>query len=859
MATLTMQDATGPQQVLQNRPANVEVTVALSVGAVWGDYDAPGAGEGFFLYGPDHHPAGLALSGLSSTLESKTFTPKIAGRYLVICVVTETGGDQVTLSGLFEVASAYGEEALPAPREGGQYTANTGWSRSIEQHLRRLQKILGGRMAVMALNGTGGDVSAGDMVKVTDYVRFSGAGADGDAMADHLTDVAVSTGTANATQETIADASLGVWMEPVLNGASGMLMLRGYYPVDTSAWTAENDPVYISDTGDMAKDAGSKTRKVGYCVKKAASTMVTSPAGLVWFDGTPAATANGVPVDTLNNGSIDTVSEFNSAMASAGRLAGFTISDNGDGSIAITAGNITLRAVDDPMSTLYTADIGAVDPLALSDTEWNWVYVEYNGGTPQVVATTTARTDFNTNVLVCMVWRDGTDLHINHYRRLDVGDGLGLLQRRLLELNVFDHVSGAALGEPVDLQLSVGAGIWWDARSRFTTAAFDSSVADTWNAYYRDGGGGWTEQAGQDTISNTLYDDGSGVLATLDNKKYGVHWIYLEQDGDLAVLYGQDEYSAKYAEATTPPSAVPSHLAEGHAKLIGRAIVKMDATSFDSLQTTLGATFSGGVDVIEHDDTGGLQGGQAGEHYHLTAAEHAALGGGGADGMGVGDWAYTGAAPVLAEWEDASLHRKAENDGDGPLATRDTVSVNGTMIRMVMTDATTQAQGLVHTNNTPAGDFVYAARLGVQFPVGMNPNTVTDFEAYFVFFDGTTDVDIDKWQGSGLLGISDTQETWELGPSVGTSVTAYWNSTAPGGFTNIADWRGGTYDIFLQRSGTDLHIFYAIAGQMPSFMYTYTVSANAGKLGVRLSMGDAGEIPRVFLMAFKSLAAVPGY
>jgi len=633
-----MEDATGPQQVLQNRPANVQVTVALSVGAVWGDYDAPGDGEGFFLYGPEHHPSGLGLSGLSSTLEDKTFTPKVAGRYLVICIVTETGGDQVTLSGLFEIASAYGAEALPAPREGGQYTDQTGWSRSIEQHLRRLQQVLGGRMAVMAINGTGGAVVAGDLAQVTDYARFSGAAADGDAMSAHLTDIVAQTGTANGTQVAIGDASIGVWLGTVANAATGMLMLRGYFPLDTSGWTAENDPVYISDTATLVKDVGSFPRQVGYCLQKAASTMATGTAGMVWFDGAPDTYA----AETHN----------------ATQLQGYAVHTD-----APTDGQV--MAWDN------------------GNSRWDPTTLVHNATQLQ-----------------------GSAVHTD---------------------------------APTDGQ----ALVWDNGNSRWDPTTL---------------------------VHNATQLQGRTV--------------HTDAPTDTQVL-AWDNGNSRWAPAT--PSAA-------------------------------------------------------------------------GDGVGVGDWAYTGATPVLAEWPDASGY-----GGDQALATRDTVDVNGTIIRMVLTDAL-QGQGVVHTTDTPATDFVYAMRLAVAFPAADSPggvdlNNASRFQTCFAFLNGVTDVDTDNWFGGGLF--SDLQETadYAFGPMSGVTATDYWDSDAnPGANMRIEFWRGTTYDIFLERTGTDLDVYYALPGQLPSFMYRYAgVIATAGRLAVRVNSESAGELPRVYMLAFKSLAAVPGY
>lgn len=62
---------------------------------------------------------------------------------------------------------------------------------------------------------------------------------------------------------------------------------------------------------------------------------------------------------------------------------------------------------------------------------------------------------------------------------------------------------------------------------------------------FRDGVGGFTTELPSTTIVTDLFDDGSGVLATMANNKYAIRRCYFFGETDLTVMtYGQVEYAS---------------------------------------------------------------------------------------------------------------------------------------------------------------------------------------------------------------------------------------------------------------------------------------------------------------------------
>ncbi|KKK55725.1 hypothetical protein LCGC14_3071660, partial [marine sediment metagenome] len=77
--------------------------------------------------------------------------------------------------------------------------------------------------------------------------------------------------------------------------------------------------------------------------------------------------------------------------------------------------------------------------------------------------------------------------------------------------------------------------------------------------YTTDSGSTWTEVRGATAVSNTQYNNIATGLANLTANRYGVHWVYMEVDGEhFHVLYGQGDYKVNQAEEATPPSIAPT-------------------------------------------------------------------------------------------------------------------------------------------------------------------------------------------------------------------------------------------------------------------------------------------------------------
>lgn len=305
---------------------------------------------------------------------------------------------------------------------------------------------------------------------------------------------------------------------------------------------------------------------------------------------------------------------------SAGWTSGGVITSNGDGTCAVTAGTGLIRATDSDTATIYFTDFEAVAALTLTDNSTNYVYIEYNAGSPQVIATTVKRTDYNTNFLLAEIYRNGTTVHINPYVKIAVSDHAGKMIRFNQEVMPYAHVSGGVISETGTRNIAITSGVFWEGLTKFTTGSFDAAGADRFVYYYYNGAA-WVEQTGQAQIDNTQYNDTASGLATLTANRYGVHWVYMgaETESDVYVLYGQGDYFLAQAQDSTLPATVPA-IISSHCFLVGRIIVQKSAAVFTQIESAFKVGFSPSV-VADHNTLSGLQGGAADDYYHLTNAQ----------------------------------------------------------------------------------------------------------------------------------------------------------------------------------------------------------------------------------------------
>ncbi len=286
--------------------------------------------------------------------------------------------------------------------------------------------------------------------------------------------------------------------------------------------------------------------------------------------------ADMVEVEELGVATYDDVQDFMNFFGDRTLITGGGITDNGDGTATVAAGTAWAKVSDSDAAIGRFFDFSEDASVSLTDLVTNHVYVDYNGGTPQIVVSTAVLTHGlkQDHILIGHIFRNGTTLHLHQEDKLGIGR-MGRINMHHLEQDGVERSSGMVISEVGTRKLSVTAGVLYDGISRHITNAFDTNVADTFSYWYTsDGGASWTEVTGATQISSTQYNNIASGLSGLGANRYGVHWVYMDMDGeDLHVVYGQGNYKANEAEEAGVPSILPD-LVVNYCVLIAKIILQ---------------------------------------------------------------------------------------------------------------------------------------------------------------------------------------------------------------------------------------------------------------------------------------------
>ncbi len=280
---------------------------------------------------------------------------------------------------------------------------------------------------------------------------------------------------------------------------------------------------------------------------------------------------------------------------SASVPVGCQITDNGNGTINVSAGEALLRNAATNTAPLTACQIPATNNIALTDLATNYVYADYNGGAPIVAVTTTKGAINNTTqALIGIVQRDGVNLTILQVAG-NTGDFEARFEKRMQDLEGVQIAEGCQLSEPAALPLGVSytAGRAFYGTVEIPIAAFDSSAAaNSIELLHLDAGGNWVPTPTQ-TLDNVNYNPAAGGLAAIPAGQYATFWIYAKvghNQQKIYCIYGRNTYGTPDGARTEHlPQNLPPELRE-LGVLLGRAIVQQGAANvvaFDSLVKTL--------------------------------------------------------------------------------------------------------------------------------------------------------------------------------------------------------------------------------------------------------------------------------
>ena len=152
-------------------------------------------------------------------------------------------------------------------------------------------------------------------------------------------------------------------------------------------------------------------------------------------------------------------------------------------------------------------NIAASGVIALTDNNTNYLFIDYNAGAPQWVATTSSTaTNGLDKVLGYLLTREGTTLNVVDARDKSV-DFPNKADNLFHKFGKFIHAAGGTALGSSGLNVTVTAGEFFFGVNPQPHVAFDTSIAGTANAnifeYYY---GSWTEINDSKAIDNVQYD-----------------------------------------------------------------------------------------------------------------------------------------------------------------------------------------------------------------------------------------------------------------------------------------------------------------------------------------------------------------
>lgn len=354
----------------------------------------------------------------------------------------------------------------------------------------------------------------------------------------------------------------------------------------TSANATEGDVLIQSDTGSpvrLVTDALTEERSVLFSDK----------------DGTLAY--------------VDEVSRY----VGTRNLPGITY-DNPDITVDGT-GVYTLFATDTYEGAVQTVSPSG-DTFTIADEEvTHYLYTSWNAGSP-ILAITQDPSELmrGDRAAIARVIRTGTIFHTTFYNRKSRGLP-EKIQQYLERTDGFRRLDGVIPSVVGSRNLEITEGIVSLGGVSSSVGPIDTSDSDTLLFVTWDGVE-WVFTTNPQ-LNNTDYQSPTGVEPLSGGNRYAINWIWrgIEDQPHVYVLLGDGNYNlsqALNATVTTPPAWVSDH-----SVLVGRVIFQINSDTPADVSTIADPVFSAFI-TREHGQLSGLQGGSAGEHYHLSSEEY---------------------------------------------------------------------------------------------------------------------------------------------------------------------------------------------------------------------------------------------
>ncbi len=276
---------------------------------------------------------------------------------------------------------------------------------------------------------------------------------------------------------------------------------------------------------------------------------------------------------------------------SAGYFTGGILSDGGAGTLDVSAGEGFIRATADDNAPLLSFKWSASAGIAIPDDTTQYVFVDDTG---TINLNTDEFFESVDNIMLGVVTDEGGA--ISHAFNLGVRlqESIGQMGRYIRHVDGVTRnraKGGLLFGESEDVNrfVTISAGQLEWGRTSYVISAFNTSGADTFDAY----SAGGQEATGVSSWPNTHYDN-AGTLTELGNKKWAVIWWYIEPDGHVVMLYGRAQHNTEgqAEDEAEPADSIPPRLAAASV-IASKFIFQKDEDITAKIETAFGTPFTG--------------------------------------------------------------------------------------------------------------------------------------------------------------------------------------------------------------------------------------------------------------------------
>ncbi len=322
--------------------------------------------------------------------------------------------------------------------------------------------------------------------------------------------------------------------------------------------------------------------------------------------------------------------------AYAGVTSDIIVSNLNDGTVGVSTGSVNLFA-DSTGFGLVSSYPLAEATLSLITGSTNYIVVEHTGSLEAKYTLTTDPSYANGTNIVRVSQMDiytgdpeGTEWDVHDF---DVGIiGLALANRinnKDIKLYGFQRQDGLTLyatGSSGSFGITEG-NVWYGPNSH-VVPTFDTTLPGYYTYIFHTSGSGWHRHTSSVLISGE-YDNGAGSssLTPCAPDSWSVNFVYriIGTTDEAAIVMSNNQFATELEASNngqTPPN-LPSTIRD-QCLLIGRFIVQSGSFT-PTIESAFSNIFVPAV-VTNHESLLGLQGGQGGEHYHMTQADYIGTG-----------------------------------------------------------------------------------------------------------------------------------------------------------------------------------------------------------------------------------------